>query len=214
MRGLVTVSWCLPRDSFCAWRSTPPRGALSGAVPSYFLARKVFVDSCAVVLPLVVRSGGCGMRKTRYTGVFQRCRRVCPERCRAHGFCFYVELSRQGSGARCQATKGGFLTAADAWEARQSVVRQHRAGLWPVYPRMTVAEWLESWFEAKVASGGLRPTTQRCYRQHLDAYLVPYLGRLRAARPAYRACQRDVQGDPYHSRGGHCPGGGSPADRR
>lgn len=119
------------------------------------------------------------MKKTRYTGVFQRCGSACGKRCRVHKFCFYVELQRRGRGARCQVTKGGYQTAGDAWEARQQVVRRHQAGSWPVHPRMTVAQWLELWFAAKVSSGALRPTTERCYRQHLDAYLLPHLGRLR-----------------------------------
>jgi hypothetical protein len=47
---------------------------------------------------------------------------------------------------------------------------------------MTVGQWLESWYAAKLMAGMLRPTTARCYRQHLDAYLLPQLGGLRLCR--------------------------------
>jgi hypothetical protein len=41
---------------------------------------------------------------------------------------------------------------------------------------------LEFWYAAKLMAGMLRPTTARCYRQHLDAYLLPQLGGLRLCR--------------------------------
>ncbi|MGB8201641.1 MAG: site-specific integrase, partial [Pseudonocardiaceae bacterium] len=76
----------------------------------------------------------------------------------------------------------GFITAADAATARSKVVAQHRADRWPQHPTMTVGQWLESWYAAKLMAGTLRPTTARCYRQHLDAYLLPQLGGLRLCR--------------------------------
>lgn len=120
------------------------------------------------------------MRRTRFAGVFQRCGMDCSARCRRHRFCFYVELGR-GPDGRCRQVSG-FLDAADAVAVRAKVLEVYRAGRWPAHPSMTVGEWLQVWFAAKITAGTLRPTTARCYRQQLDQYLLPRIGSVRLSR--------------------------------
>ena len=45
--------------------------------------------------------------------------------------------------------------------------------------RATVGAFLAVWLDDKVAAGGLRPTTERSYRQHVEQYLMPQLGHVR-----------------------------------
>ena len=54
--------------------------------------------------------------------------------------------------------------------------------------RLTVGEFLDHWLADKVAAG-LRPTTERSYRQHIRDHLKPQLGhlRLRDLRPSHVA---------------------------
>lgn len=80
-----------------------------------------------------------------------------------------------------------FLCRARAWPgmvgvARAKVLEVYRAGRWPAHPSMTVGEWLQVWFAAKITAGTLRPTTARCYRQQLDQYLLPRIGSVRLSR--------------------------------
>lgn len=127
------------------------------------------------------------MRTTRFPGVYQRCTSSCPARCRTHRFAYHVELGADPTGRRRQATKSGFATAHQAHQARQELLLQHRQGLLSATRDLTVGQWLEIWYAAKLATDSLRPTTARSYRHHLDAYLLPRLGRLRLSelRPAH-----------------------------
>jgi integrase len=79
---------------------------------------------------------------------------------------------------RRQVKRGGFATKAEAEAALAEVVDQAAKGMVTHDDRQTVAAYLESWLAAKVANG-LRPTTARSYRQHIDDYLTPELGHLR-----------------------------------
>ncbi len=81
------------------------------------------------------------MRCTRFGGVFQRCQQSYGARCRRHRFCFHVELGRGPDGQRRQATRGGFICAADAATGRSKVVAQYRVDRWPQHPTMTVWRW-------------------------------------------------------------------------
>jgi integrase len=122
------------------------------------------------------------MRKTRYVGMFQRCPAECGARCQRHRYWFHVELTPGPLRRRRQVTKGGFATAKQAERARANVIEQFRAGRWPEHPMLTVGEWLQAWYKAKIEAGTIRPTTARCYRQHLDDYLLPRLGGIRLSR--------------------------------
>lgn len=117
----------------------------------------------------------------KMTGVRQRCGRGCPQRCRAHRWEFSVELPAGRDGKRRQVTKGGYVTAAEAAEARAEVLRQHRAGTLPDAARRKVrtADYLAEWLDGKVSAGRLRATTAKSYQQHADDYLVPHLGDVR-----------------------------------
>jgi len=123
-----------------------------------------------------------------------------PTRCRTHRFAYHVELGADHTGRRRQATKSGFATAHQAQQARQDLLQQHRHGLLPSTRNLTVGQWLEIWYAGKLGTDSLRPTTARSYRHHLDAYLLPHLGRLRLGelRPAhvtamYTAIRRERQ---------------------
>ena len=116
------------------------------------------------------------MRKTRFTGIFQRCDKHRGQRCRRHRFCFYVELAPGGDGRRRQVSRGGYQSAAEAAAARAKVVEAARADRWPTHPSMTTEQWLRAWYATKTKAGTLRPATARCYRQQLEDYLIRYLG--------------------------------------
>lgn len=81
------------------------------------------------------------MRRTRFTGMFQRCGYSCTAQCRRHRFCYHGELGRALDGRR-QVTSGGFVTAADAAAARAGVVGQYRARRWPRNATLTVEHGL------------------------------------------------------------------------
>jgi Arm DNA-binding domain len=106
------------------------------------------------------------MRATRFPGVYQRCRSSCSSRCRMHRFAYHVEFGADHTGRRRQATKSGFATAHRAQQARQELLQQYRQGLLPSTRNLTVGQWLEIWYAAKLATDSLRPTTARSYHHH------------------------------------------------
>lgn len=115
------------------------------------------------------------MKKTRFSGVSQRCPKTCTaDPCRKHAFSVYVDLRP----ASTQYTKGGFRTVSEAKEHRDEIVRKHRAGTLPRNLKLTVAEYLTSWLDAK-AFQGRKPSTLRGYRQHVDIHLTPAIGHLK-----------------------------------
>lgn len=116
----------------------------------------------------------------RSTGVRQRCGSDCQPRCRVHRWEFHVELPADEQGKRRQFTRGGFLTARDAGQARAQVLAQYRAGTLPrVDRRETVRAYLERWYANKLDAGQMRASTATAYRGHLDRYLLPHLGSIR-----------------------------------
>lgn len=120
--------------------------------------------------------------------VYKRCR--CPverdakgrrKACKkAHGsWTFVADLGIDpATGKRRQVRKSGFRTSDDAQEELSKYLTSVANGQVAHDNRITVAEYLNQWIATKAASG-IRPTTVRSYRQHIDAYLIPHLGRLR-----------------------------------
>ncbi len=111
--------------------------------------------------------------------------KACPKR---HGsWAYVVDVGRDpATGKRRQLKRSGFRTQAEASSALAEVMTEVEDGRYRDDGRRTVEHYLREWIEAKVANG-LRPTTERGYRQHIDSYLVPHLGhlRLRELRPAH-----------------------------
>lgn len=95
------------------------------------------------------------------------------------GWMYVVDLGTDpATGKRRQERKRGFRTqreAADALDARMGEVR---TGVVAVDQRLTLSEYLDQWIEAKEYAG-VRPTTIRGYRQHIDKYIRPHLGHIR-----------------------------------
>ncbi|PRY13601.1 site-specific recombinase XerD [Kineococcus rhizosphaerae] len=81
-------------------------------------------------------------------------------------------------GERVQSKRGGFATKRDAEAQLAEVLDAQRRGVKPSAGAVLVGDYLRDWLEAKVAAG-LRPTTARSYRSHIENYLVPHLGTIR-----------------------------------
>lgn len=111
-----------------------------------------------------------------------------PLACRKdHGTWYYVvDLGRDRDGKRLQQKKGGFRSQDEAQAAMTALMARVNTGQYHHDERKKVGEYLDEWIEAKVHAG-LRPTTERSYRQHIRDYLVPSLGhvRLRDLRPGH-----------------------------
>jgi hypothetical protein len=88
-----------------------------------------------------------------------------------------TRCSSQVGGRKARYRRGGFATreaAVVAWRAILDGPADHAAaGAW------TVARWLRYWL--KLAEPHLRPSTLHGYRDHIDRYLVPSLGRITLA---------------------------------
>jgi integrase len=130
--------------------------------------------------------------------VYQRCTAKCDaDKCDRHRWQFEVELSGP-TGKRERVTKGGFDTPKEAVAAKAEVVRLHKQGTLSKDRKMTVAEWLPMWLTARVERGELRSGTAADYRDSIERYLVPRLGKLKLAdirghhmTTAYDAMRRD-----------------------
>ncbi len=96
-----------------------------------------------------------------------------------HGAWYYVaDVGFGPDGKRKQVRKGGFRTADDAEAALTELLARVGEGTYTHDQGMTVTAWLGQWLEMKQRTG-LRQSTARAYRHHIDDYLVPHLGRLR-----------------------------------
>lgn len=82
------------------------------------------------------------------------------------------------TGKRRQVRKSGFRTSDDAQAELSKYLTSVAAGQVAHDDRLTVADYLRQWIDNKEAAG-IRPTTVRSYRQHIESYLIPHLGRLR-----------------------------------
>ncbi|RZU16437.1 site-specific recombinase XerD [Kribbella rubisoli] len=114
-------------------------------------------------------------------------RKACNKR---HGsWSFVVDVGADPkTGNRRQVRRGGFRTQDEAQKALDAVigkVRRHE----PIDDRMTVGEWLAFWLAEKTKPTGasaagkkIRPATAQVYRQHVDDYLLPQLGRVALAK--------------------------------
>jgi integrase len=83
------------------------------------------------------------------------------------------------NGKRQQPGKGGFESAADAAGARDEVKRRHRTGSLPENQKITMEEYLCPWLEGKVDRKEIDENTEVSYRHHIEAHLIPQLGRIR-----------------------------------
>jgi Phage integrase, N-terminal SAM-like domain len=94
-----------------------------------------------------------------------------------HGSWYYaVQVSTVG-GHKARYRRGGFATREEAVAARQAILDgpadEAAAGAW------TVARWLRFWLVQ--AEPHLRPSTLHGYRDHIDRYLIPSIGRITLA---------------------------------
>jgi integrase len=118
--------------------------------------------------------------------IFKRCQCPDPHGRRARNrTCERLAERRHGSwhfdcrvddlwGRSIQIRKGGFASRAAATRARDHIraqSREERAG-----HSWTVQRWLQYWLKSRLS---IRPTTARVYAQHINSYLIPYLGQVR-----------------------------------
>ena len=94
-----------------------------------------------------------------------------------HGSWYYAVQVTTVGGRKARYRRGGFPTAEAAVTARQAILDgpadEAAAGAW------TVARWLRYWLS--LAGPHLRPSTLHGYRDHIDRYLIPSLGRITLA---------------------------------
>ena len=94
-----------------------------------------------------------------------------------HGSWYYAVQVTTVGGRKARYRRGGFATREAAVAARQAILDgpadQAAAGAW------TVARWLRYWLT--LAEPYLRPSTLHGYRDHIDRYLIPSLGRITLA---------------------------------
>lgn len=92
---------------------------------------------------------------------------------------YVVDLGNDPTtGKRRQERKRGFRTKAEAVAALDERLAEVRTGVVAVDQRLTLGKYLEQWLAAKELAG-IRPTTLRSYRQHVESYIVPAIGSVR-----------------------------------
>ena len=94
-----------------------------------------------------------------------------------HGSWYYAVQVTTVGGRKARYRRGGFATRNAAAAARQAILDgpadEAAAGAW------TVARWLRYWLAQ--AEPHLRPSTAHGYRDHIDRYLIPSIGRITLA---------------------------------
>jgi integrase len=97
-----------------------------------------------------------------------------------HGSWSYVaDAGRDpATGKRRQVKQGGFATKVEAEAALAKLIDQSSKGLVSHDDRLHLGVFLDQWLAGKVANG-LRPTTERSYRQHIQDYIKPTIGHVR-----------------------------------
>jgi integrase len=94
-----------------------------------------------------------------------------------HGSWYYAVQVTTIGGRKARYRRGGFATRDAAVAARQAILDgpadEAAAGAW------TVARWLRYWLAQ--AEPHLRPSTLHGYRNHIDRYLIPGIGRITLA---------------------------------
>ncbi|MDP9397271.1 MAG: Arm DNA-binding domain-containing protein, partial [Actinomycetota bacterium] len=110
-------------------------------------------------------------------------RKACKLR---HGSWTFVADVPGVGGKRRQVKRSGFPTKAAAEAALASVADEAASGHVAHDDGQRLSAFLDAWLAAKVADG-LRASTARSYRQHINDYIGPQLGhlRLRAVRPTH-----------------------------
>jgi integrase len=105
-----------------------------------------------------------------------------------HGsWSFVADAGRNpATGHRRQIKRGGFPTKAAAEAALAELVDQSGKGMATHDERQTVAAFLRTWLDTRIANG-LRPKTAESYRQHIEQIFIPAFGhlRLRDLRPGH-----------------------------
>jgi integrase len=79
-------------------------------------------------------------------------------------------------GRRERIRRGGYPTRREAIAARDSLIRPELDGR--STQGWTVARWLRYWLISRTS---IRPSTLRSYQHHVDAHLIPHLGRLQVS---------------------------------
>ena len=94
-----------------------------------------------------------------------------------HGSWYYAVQVTTVGGRKARYRRGGFAAREDAIAARQAILDgpadEAAAGAW------TVARWLRYWLAQ--AESHLRLSTLHGYRDHIDRYLIPSIGRITLA---------------------------------
>ena len=94
-----------------------------------------------------------------------------------HGSWYYAVQVTTVGGRKARYRRGGFATMQAAAAARHAIIDgpadRAAAGAW------TVARWLRYWLAQ--AEPHLRPSTLHGYRDHIDRYLIPSIGRITLA---------------------------------
>jgi len=94
-----------------------------------------------------------------------------------HGSWYYAVQVTTVGGRKARYRRGGFATRDTAAAARHAILDgpadEAAAGAW------TVARWLRYWLAQ--AEPHLRPSTAHGYRDHIDRYLIPGIGRITLA---------------------------------
>jgi integrase len=121
---------------------------------------------------IVFKRCGCTDGKTGRQ-LAGRCPRLAEPR---HGSWYYAVQVTTVGGSKARYRRGGFATR-DAAAARQAILDapadEAAAGAW------TEARWLRYWLAQ--AEPHLRPSTAHGYRDHIDRYLIPSIGRITLA---------------------------------
>jgi integrase len=122
---------------------------------------------------IVFKRCGCTNEKTGRQ-LAGRCPRLAEPR---HGSWYYAVQVTTVGGRKARYRRGGFATRDAAAAARQAILDgpadEAAAGAW------TVARWLRYWLAQ--AEPHLRPSTAHGYRDHIDRYLIPSIGRITLA---------------------------------
>ena len=122
---------------------------------------------------IVFKRCGCTDGKTGRQ-LAGRCPRLAEP---GHGSWYYAVQVTTVGGRKARYRRGGFATRDTAVAARQAIIDgpadEAAAGAW------TVARWLRYWLAQ--AEPHLRPSTTHGYRDHIDRYLIPSIGRITLA---------------------------------
>lgn len=124
------------------------------------------------------------MTETKRTtpGVRQRHRDTCKRTgsCRCPWQWSYNGGRDKGTGQRLQLS-GTAATRKDAIAAKAEVMRQREAGMLDGDRTITVGQYLEDWYRRRTvdAETPLRASTAKSYRDHLDRFWLPLIGRIR-----------------------------------